>query len=254
MPIVRIAPLKLKILHANVLGRRFDYGRTWSRRLPKIVSAIATTRPDVITAVECQLAEAKEISAKTGYYYKNYLGSTIFYRRGLRVRVLKTYSWLKNYPHSALVVEVANELNQKVNIAASHLPPFAYRASLRKSQQKKLCGLFDGWNDASIICTDANWSSSFESFIKLLGWNSARQTAKSKVRSNYRTSNKVTSLLFKSGSPIDYVIALPGKKAPNVIFNLYRVASGEGRSDHNFLEVDVQVGVELPPEPPVDTL
>lgn len=231
----------IHILHMNVLGRKFDYKKTWNKRKPSIISEILAVKPDIITGVECQLAEAKEISNGTGYYFVNYLGSTIFYRKGLKVNVLKKFSWLKNYPHSALVVEVTNELGRTINVAASHLPPFASRASLRKRQQKELCALFSGWSDASIICTDANWSKTFESYIKSLNWISSRLEAVTKFMPNFKTSSPLQSTLFRLGNPIDYVIAKAGKKSPiRVMF--YKIRDGRGKSDHNFVEVIIRCG------------
>ena len=241
-------PFVLKILHMNVLGRRFDYGKTWTHRRGRIFDLILKVKPDVVTAVECQVAEAHEISAATGMKFINYLGSTVFYSKSLSAKALKKYPWLKGFTHSALVVEIKNSKGQAVNIAASHLPPFAYRASLRKTQQKTLCNLFNGWSDASFIFTDANWSKTFESFVSKLGWWSARTTATSRVNAGYKTSSKTSSTLFKPGSPIDYAIRRSGDKV-SAKFLYYEVISGVGKSDHNFLLVKVQAGADLPKVP-----
>ena len=231
---------ELKIFHINVLGRRYDYKKTWTKRRPKIVARIKKLSPDVVSAVECGLTEAKELASATGYNYLNYLGSTLLYKKGLKARVLKKYSWLKNNSHSALVVEVTKG-KEAVNIAISHLPPFATRAKLRKSQQKKLCQLFNGWSDASIICTDANWSKTFESYVKTLNWVSSRTTATKKFMANYRTSSALQATLFKPGNPIDYVVGKNGKKSP-VKFLLYETADGRGLSDHNGLLIIARCG------------
>jgi hypothetical protein len=231
----------IHVLHFNFLGRRFDYKKTWLKRKPNIISEIKLVKPDIITGVECAISEAKEISTGTGYGFVNYLGSTIFYRKGLKVNLLKKFSWLKNYPHSALVCEVTNEAGRTINVTASHLPPFSYRASLRKREQGELCGLFIGWSDASIICTDANWSKTFESYIKSLGWVSARLVAASKFMANFKTSSALQSTLFRVGNPIDYVIAKAGKTSPVKVI-LYKVRDGRGKSDHNFVEVVIRCG------------
>lgn len=229
---------QVRVWHYNALGRRFDYGKTWLKRLPVVARAINDMKPDVVTLVECGKLEAQELSRMTGYAWSNYLGSTILARKGLKFRKLKTFNWLKGYPHSALVCEVTNEEGYKINVAASHLPPFAYRATLRKTCTKKLSDLFKGWSDATIIGTDANWSKTYESYVKSLGWISARVNASNAFKANYRTSGKVKSSLFKSGNPIDYVIGKAGKKNPIKVL-YYTVHDGRAfpGGDHNPLEV-----------------
>lgn len=218
----------------NVLGRRFDYLRTWNKRKPKIIQLIKNISPDICTLTECQPAEAKELALGAGYYYTNYLGSTILYKKNIKANKLKEYSWLKGYTQSAVVAEFTFKDGNTINVAASHLPPFSWRASLRKRQQKILCDLFANWKDPVIIGTDANWPKTFESFIKSLKgfWSSSRLTATKKTHSDYRTSRG-----FKVGNPIDYVI---GRNY--VDFQTYLVVTGSGRSDHNGIVVTALCG------------
>lgn len=199
MPTTVPAPWTLTVLVWNVLGRRFDYAKTWPKRFPRIVARIRKTNPDVAILTECQQAEAVELAKALGYASATYLGCSILYRPGFRLGRRWALEWLKG-THGALIVELSNG-SQTINVVANHLPPFAWRAAYRRRCVSRLRSYLAGWSDPTIVGGDFNWRTTLEGYVA--GWlSSLRTKARTITRAAYGTSGT-----WGKGSPIDYLLA-----------------------------------------------
>jgi len=214
----------MKLLHWNVRGPRFDYGKTWDKRRPKVVDQIKTIRPDVATIVECigaPIAGACDMSSRS------YQGSMVMWNPDTVSfsRELFVARWLGK-THGVIAVELVEKITgETFNVIAGHLPPFAWRAGLRKRLIADLIKRTDRWRDKTIVGLDANWGKGFEAYVLKSGWASARLHAGGISRGDYRTSGK-----WGKGQPIDYVL---GRQVEGmVVFDEYLVAKALGGSDH----------------------
>lgn len=233
----------LVVLVWNVLGRRFDYGKTWAKRFPRVVARIRKTSPDVLILTECQEAEAKEIAAAIGYRWANYLGSSILWRPTYTLGRRWALQWLGN-THGALIVELTYR-GRTINVVANHLPPFAWRAGYRRKCINRLRDFLSGWADPTIVGGDFNWKHTLEAYAA--GWlSSLRLKAKTLIRASYGTSGK-----WGPGSPIDYLLV---RRCSALSYSVQRgtdPASGLPASDHSAIvgEVSVSLPEVVPPEP-----
>lgn len=213
----------MKLLHWNVQGPRFDYGKTWTKRRPKIVDQIKVVRPDVATIVEC-IGVAEGLAIDSGLVVDAFQGSAVMWNPAtVRFsRELFQAAWLGK-THGVIAVELVEKITgERFNVIAGHLPPFAWRASLRKRLIDDLTKRTAKWKDPTIAGLDANWGKGFEDHVFKSRWGSARQIAAVTSGGNYRTSGT-----WGKGQPIDYVIGR------NVGFDEYLVAKARGASDHH---------------------
>ena len=221
----------MKLLHWNVQGPRFDYGKTWTKRRPKIVDQIDVTRPDVATIVEC-IGVADGLAVDSGFVVDSFQGSAVMWNPAtVRFsRILFQAVWLGK-THGVIAVELVEKATGKrFNVIAGHLPPFAWRASLRKRLIDDLTKRTSSWKDLTLVGLDANWGKGFEAYMAKSGWESARLDALIGTSRDYRTSGK-----WGKGQPIDYVLCrqVDGLE----IFDEYLVAKAQGASDHHPLVV-----------------
>lgn len=216
----------MKILHWNVQGPRFDYGKTWTKRRPKIVDTIKNIRPDVATIVEC-IGVSDGLAIDSGLVVDSFQGSAVMWNPAtVRFsRILFQAVWLGK-THGVIAVElVERATGKRFNVIAGHLPPFAWRAKLRKRLIDDLTKRTAKWRDQTIVGLDANWGKGFEDHVRKSGWLSARQNAGGPW-AGYRTSGK-----WGKGQPIDYVL---GRQVDGLeIFDEYLVAKAQGASDHH---------------------
>lgn len=222
----------LSLLHANVCADRYDYRHTWPKRWPAFVKAVQIHDPLIVTLTECQQDAADALALllrSQGMLAVSYLGSSILYASTQLqlTRVLERRPWLGgSQTHSLLAVEFkVRATGELFNVLVSHLPPFATRAKLRRTQQAQIRTLVQGWHDPVILATDANWGKGFEDFCAW--WQSARLMATARHHADYRTSGGKWGV----GRAIDYVL---GKR---VRFGSYDVLDGRKWSDHNALIV-----------------
>lgn len=231
----------LELLHTNVCADRYDYKHDWAskRRAPWLERALSLG-PDLITLTECQAPAAHDLASRltaAGLKMRSvsYLGSSILYDPDTVVMTqgLLEKPWLGgSQTHSVFGVEFALRVRPKrFNLIASHLPPFATRAALRRREQDWIDARVRDWLDPTLLACDANWSKTFESFTAADHWVSAR-TAGTTIHANYRTSGRK----FSVGNPIDYVL---GRRA--LKFRRYEVIDGRRWSDHNGLLVTVEL-------------
>lgn len=217
----------MKLLHWNVQGPRFDYGKTWTKRRPKIVDQIKVVRPDVATIVEC-IGVAEGLAIDSGLVVDSFQGSAVMWNPAtVRFsRILFQAVWLGK-THGVIAVElVERATGERFNVIAGHLPPFAWRAKLRKRLIDDLTKRTAKWRDQTIVGLDANWGKGFEAYVYGHGrWFSALDTAPfgTGQHPSYRTSGK-----WGKGQPIDYVIA-----RPLPLFSEYRIVNAHGASDHH---------------------
>ena len=230
----------LKLLHNNVCADRYDYNRTWPKRRPNFVDAVKRHDPQIVTLTECQQPSAAKLAPMVGMRYVSFGGSTILTDPDvLRYnRVLDERYWLNsNQSQSLLAAEFeVIKTGQTFNVMVSHLPPFAWRANLRKQQQAKINAIAKPWRDKTILATDANWTKTYESSQRAV-WSSARLTATKRAHATYRTSGK-----YAPGNPIDYVLGQNG-----TIFESYDVINGSSWSDHHVLLVTARISGILEP-------
>lgn len=216
----------MKLLHWNVQGPRFDYRNTWPKRRPKIVVRIAAEKPDVVTLVECLGVDGR-LADDCGLVRAAFQGSAVMWNPQTVEfsRVLFRAVWLGK-THGVIAVELVEKATgERFNVIAGHLPPFAWRAGLRKRLIDDLSKRTAKWRDKTLVGLDANWGKGFEDHARRSGWVSARQTAAFNTRGTYRTSGK-----YSKGQPIDYVLARPVLPRP---FTDYQLRSGKGASDHH---------------------
>lgn len=217
----------MKLLHWNVQGTRFDYGKTWTKRRPKIVDRIKAIDPDVATIVE-SIGVADKLAADAGLRSIDFQGSAVMWNPtdvGFR-RVLFRDVWLGK-THGVIAVELIHiPTGETFNVIAGHLPPFAWRAKLRRRLIDDLTKRTEKWRDETIVGLDANWGKGFEAYMLKSGWASARLHASGISRGNYRTSGS-----WGKGQPIDYVL---GRQVYGlVIFDEYVIVKAAGASDHH---------------------
>lgn len=217
----------MKLLHWNVQGPRFDYGKTWTKRRPKIVDQIKVVRPDVATIVEC-IGVSEGLAIDSGLVVDSFQGSAVMWNPAtVRFsRILFHAVWLGK-THGVIAVELVEKITgERFNVIAGHLPPFAWRASLRKRLIDDLTKRTTKWKDWTIVGLDANWGRGFEDHMLKSGWASARLHANLISGGNYRTSGT-----WGKGQPIDYVL---GRQVDGlVVFDEYLVAKARGASDHH---------------------
>lgn len=225
----------ITILHANLKAGRYDYGKSWpKRRRAKFLAYVKAHRPMVLTLVEAERPACQSLAVALGMSCCAFRGSAILWdpSRLTRTKTLAIRAWLSGSHTQSLVLAEFKVLatGERFNLAASHLPPFVTRAALRKRQMTTLTALTAGYHDPTIVCTDANWSRTCESYMQARGWRSARKTATAKVNAGFATSGTK----FKAGNPIDYAFLRHGATAA-----LYAVRDGRSWSDHNALELAV---------------
>lgn len=237
-----VAAWVLTVMVWNVLGRRFDYKRTWSKRMPRVVARIKKHNPDVAILTECQQAEAEELAGALGYRWANYLGSTILYRPEYTLGRKWSLNWLGS-THGALVVELTYK-GATVNVVANHLPPFAWRAGYRRQCMSRLKAFMAGWSDPTIVGGDFNWRKTLESYVA--GWlSSLRLKAATKVRASYGTSGK-----FGPGSQIDYLLARRCTLLSYAVQKGTDPATGLPASDHRAIVGSISTPLPVVPTDP----
>lgn len=210
--------------HLNVLGRRFDYRRTWAKRKAKVAALLKGA--DVATAVECYPADQADLDKLTGFLSVGHLGSAVVYEP-TRYGLNRSWSltWLGT-THGAIIAELVDRKTGKTfNVCASHLPPFAWRQKRREQCMRELADFMAGWHDPTIIGTDANWRG-MEPYAARLGYPSAR-----------KGPEMTTTGAVRPGRAIDYVLVARG-----VTTGSWRVVSGAGATDHNLIEATLTVG------------
>lgn len=236
-----VAAWVLTVMVWNVLGRRFDYKKTWSKRLPRVVARIKKHAPDVAILTECQQAEARELGAALGYHWANFLGSTILYRPEFTLGRKWSLNWLGS-THGALIVELTYK-GATVNVVANHLPPFAWRAGYRRQCMARLKAFMAGWSDPTIVGGDFNWRKTLESYVA--GWlSSLRLKAATGVRTSYATCGK-----FGPGSQIDYLLARRCSLLSYAVQRGTDPATGLQASDHHAIVGSISTPL---PSVPVD--
>lgn len=217
-------PAALIVLVWNVLGRRFDYKKTWLKRFPRIVARIKSILPSILILTECQAAEAKEIADALGYHWANYLGSSILYSKAFTLGRKWPLRWLGT-THGALIVELSSG-GKTYNVIANHLPPFAWRANYRKACVAKLRAFTRGWTDPIILGGDFNWRKTLETYVS--GWlSSARVKAATISRGNYGTNGK-----WGPGSALDYLLTRSLKALTYTVQPATDPATNLAGSDH----------------------
>ena len=227
----------------NCQGSRWGGGRAaWLRRKPNVVARIQRSlgddllsSPSIVVATELSDAEAKELCAALGpsWEYVNTLYSSVLFTGWEPGRI-----WEKTWnagTHGMVVVELSRG-GKRINVAATHLPPFAWRAAARKRQVKYISDFFAGWSDPILIGGDFNWRKTLESYASSLGFKSARQVAEAAVNREYRTNGG-----WGTGSQIDYAFV------KSIRVRSYRVLRGWNpitratASDHNMITIQATV-------------
>lgn len=200
-------PIDFRAATLNVLGRRFDYARTWGQRLPRLVNRLTRVLDDktdaaasVYLLTECGAQDAADLAKRLGLKAHTYLGVSILHGPAWTPGKRWTKTWLGN-THGALVLELTRD-GQTVNVCVNHLPPFPWRAALRKRQLAELLAMFKGWRDPVLVGGDFNWGKGAEAAAAAQGFQSTRLRADTRQRADYRTSGA-----WKPGQPIDYLLS-----------------------------------------------
>lgn len=226
----------------NCWGARWGGGRkAWLKRLPRLkeriqhsLNDLVQAGPSIVMATELSALEAKELCAALGegWAFKNYLYSTVLYK-GWKPGRSWSLTWNKG-THGTIVVELTRD-GQTINVAATHLPPFSWRANVRKRCMRQLSAFFDGWKDPVLMGGDFNWRNTLESYAAKLGFDSVRVKATNKIRSDYRTNGG-----WGPGSQIDYAFTQRMKKVRGYrVLRGWHPATHEIATDHNMLTVQV---------------
>ena len=130
----------ITLWHANLCADRYDYSKSYPKRRPYFVTAVRKGQPDLISLAETQAPAADSLAKTFGMKAVSYRGSSILYNPAKFVykRTILTETWLNSkQSHSLLGIELAVKgSGETFNVLSTHLPPFAYRANLRKSQMK----------------------------------------------------------------------------------------------------------------------
>ena len=225
----------------NCYGARWGGGRkAWLTRLPRVKERIqhaldddVAAGPSIVIATELSATEAQELCKAMGDGWKSetYLYSSVLYKGWTRGRVWHL-TWNAG-THGALVVELSRD-GKRVNVASTHLPPFAWRASVRRKCMDQLAAFFKGWKDPILMGGDFNWRGTLEAYASKLGFDSVRVKAKNRIRSTYRTN-----VGWGPGTQIDYGFT------QRLTLRGYRVLRGwhphthQTASDHNMLTLQV---------------
>lgn len=237
-------PLAFRLAAWNVLGRRFDYAKTWPTRLPLVLNRLRRVLDDttqdsasVLVLTECAEAEAVEIGAALKMRHLSYLHTSILW----------TPSWTlgDHWPvenlagtHGTLIAELHRD-GRTINVVASHLPPGATpsRIARRRRLTKALHARAKGWSDPTVWGGDLNSSTAVEKLATSLGWKSARVAAATRLRADYGTAGT-----WGKGKRLDYLLTLHG-----VAIRSYRVlrgadpATGAQASDHHLITTQLTI-------------
>lgn len=226
----------------NCWGGRWGGGRTaWLKRLPRVkeriqhaLDDITAAGPSIVMATELSAQEAKDLCAALGegWESKTYLYSSILYK-GWKPGRSWSLTWNKG-THGTIVLELTRD-GVTINVAATHLPPFSWRANVRKRCMDDLAKFFKGWKDPVLMGGDFNWRKTLEAYAAKLGFDSVRVKATNKIRADYRTNGG-----WGVGTQVDYAFTQRMKKVRG-----YRVLRGwhpnthQVASDHNMITVQV---------------
>jgi len=236
-----------RVVSFNVEGARWGGGRAaWLRRLPHVVARIrrclddsTPANPSIILATECGVMEAADLRKALGAGWKSttFLYSTILYK-GWTIGKRWVKTWNKG-THGAVIAELKRD-GLTVNAVCSHLPPFVWRAKMRKRCIAQLASFLKGWKDPIVIGGDFNWRSSLESYAAMLGFKSARLTAMTKVNAGYRTN-----LGWGMGSAIDYILTRGLTVRGYVVMRRWNPVTHSTASDHHMVTVQASIPVTV---------
>lgn len=224
---------KVTLIHWNVLGPRFDYGKTWAKRYPAVAGLLAKEswkagQDATVISLNESAGVADKLAKDLHMAVEAFLGSAVLYPKTWRCRVLFRFAWLGS-THGAIGVELSTPTGERFNVISSHLPPFVTRAAMRRRNMATLTKATAHWQDVTLLATDANWTKTLEKAVGA-AWLTARKALKVS-HYGYRTNGR----LFRAGNPMDYVfLRRPSRAAAS-----YDVIDGRRGSDHNALQVTV---------------
>lgn len=206
----------------NCWGGRWGGGsKAFAKRLPRLVARIrrslndtTNAAPSIVLATELSASEARALCAALGpgWRHVTYLYSSILYKGWLIGRKW-SLTWNRG-THGAIICELSRD-GLTINAISTHLPPFAWRAKVRRQCMDRLAAFLRGWRDPVLIGGDFNWRSTLESHAAKLGFVSARVQASTRIRPTYRTNGA-----WKPGTQIDYILSR------GLILRGYRVLRG----------------------------
>ena len=225
----------------NCQGSRWGGGRSaWLKRMPRLKERIQhslddsiSSSPSIVIATELAANEARELAAALGpdWKAKTYLYSSVLYT-GWTAGRSWDLTWNKG-THGTLVLELTRD-GQTINVAATHLPPFAWRANVRKKCVSDLADFFRGWKDPIIIGGDFNWRGTLEAYFAKLGYDSARTKSAVAIRGGFKTNGS-----WGVGTQIDYAFTQRMKIRGYRVMRGWHPTTHLPATDHHMITVQV---------------